>query len=178
VIDKLEFLLAPARERHVGRAAEICGVTQPSLSAGIQHLEDSLGVLLVQRGSRFLGFTVEGERVLGRARSVQWPCNDAAPEGTPLTHVDGFVRGKGRFMVVSSGPTDERTGPRFPLILTTGRILSQDNVGGQTRRTDNTIWREEDRPEAHPADAERRGVRDGAWVTLQSRRVLSEPAAE
>jgi DNA-binding transcriptional LysR family regulator len=70
MIDKLEFLLALARERHFGRAAESRGVTQPTLSAGIKQLEDTLGVLLVNRGSRFLGFTREGERVLEWARRI------------------------------------------------------------------------------------------------------------
>jgi formate dehydrogenase major subunit len=65
--------------------------------------------------------------------------------------------------------TDEKTGPRFPLLLTTGRILSQYNVGAQTRRTDNIIWHEEDRLEIHPHDAEQRGIRDGDWVKLASR---------
>jgi formate dehydrogenase major subunit len=101
--------------------------------------------------------------------SVQWPCNEKAPEGTPVMHIDGFVRGKGKFVVTEYVPTDERTGPRFPLLLTTGRILSQYNVGAQTRRTDNIVWHEEDRLEIHPHDAEQRGVRDGDWVRLKSR---------
>src|SRR6266478_987258 len=101
--------------------------------------------------------------------SVQWPCNEKAPLGTPVMHIDGFVRGKGKFMVTEYIATDERTGPRFPLLLTTGRILSQYNVGAQTRRTDNVIWHEEDRLEMHPHDAEQRGVRDGDWVRLASR---------
>jgi DNA-binding transcriptional LysR family regulator len=70
LIDKLEFLLALARERHFGRAAESCGVTQPTLSAGIKQLEDTMGVLLVNRGSRFQSFTPEGERVLDWARRI------------------------------------------------------------------------------------------------------------
>lgn len=70
MVDKLDFLLALAREKHFGRAAESCGVTQPTLSAGVKQLEDSLGVLLVNRGSRFLGFTLEGERVLDWARRI------------------------------------------------------------------------------------------------------------
>jgi formate dehydrogenase major subunit len=84
-------------------------------------------------------------------------------------HVDGFVRGKGRFVVTEYIPTDERTGPRYPLLLTTGRILSQYNVGAQTRRTDNVVWHEEDLLEIHPSDAENRGVRSGDWVRLASR---------
>jgi formate dehydrogenase major subunit len=101
--------------------------------------------------------------------SVQWPCNESAPEGTPLMHVDGFVRGKGRFIVTEYVPTDERTGPRFPLLLTTGRILSQYNVGAQTRRTANVIWHDEDVLEIHPHDAEERGVKDGQMIRLASR---------
>eukprot|EP01037_Dinobryon_pediforme_P013419 gene13419-13533_t len=101
--------------------------------------------------------------------SVQWPCNDAAPTGTPLMHVDHFVRGKGRFMLTEFVPTDERTGPRFPLLLTTGRILSQYNVGAQTRRTANSTWHPEDILEIHPFDAEQRGIKDGDLVSLASR---------
>ena len=70
MLDKLEYLLALARERNFGRAAETCGVTQPTFSAGIKQLEDTLGVMLVQRTSRFLGFTAEGERVLDWARTI------------------------------------------------------------------------------------------------------------
>ncbi len=106
---------------------------------------------------------------LDRLGSIQWPCNDKAPEGTPVMHVGGFVRGKGKFIVTEYVPTDERTGPRFPLLLTTGRILSQYNVGAQTRRTANMVWHEEDRLEIHPHDAEDRGIRDGDWVKLASR---------
>jgi len=101
--------------------------------------------------------------------SIQWPCNDKAPEGTPIMHIGTFVRGKGNFIVTEYVPTDEKVGPRFPLLLTTGRILSQYNVGAQTRRTDNVVWHEEDRLEIHPHDAEERGVRDGDWVRLASR---------
>ncbi len=101
--------------------------------------------------------------------SIQWPCNDAAPQGTPIMHIDHFVRGKGRFMLTQFVPTDERTGPRYPLILTTGRILSQYNVGAQTRRTQNNIWHKEDVLEIHPFDAEARGIRDGELVALASR---------
>ena len=101
--------------------------------------------------------------------SVQWPCNAAAPEGTPIMHINGFVRGKGKFVITEYVATDEKTGPRYPLLLTTGRILSQYNVGAQTRRTANVIWHEEDVLEIHPHDAEQRGVRDGDWVKLASR---------
>jgi formate dehydrogenase major subunit len=101
--------------------------------------------------------------------SVQWPCNEKAPEGTPVMHMNGFVRGKGKFVITEYIATDERTGPRFPLLLTTGRILSQYNVGAQTRRTANVVWHHEDLLEIHPHDAEQRGIRDGDWVKLASR---------
>jgi formate dehydrogenase major subunit len=101
--------------------------------------------------------------------SVQWPATDAAPIGTPVMHIEGFVRGKGHFVVTDYVPTDEKTGPRFPLLLTTGRILSHYNVGAQTRRTENVAWHPEDRLEIHPVDAENRGIRDGDWVALRSR---------
>jgi formate dehydrogenase major subunit len=101
--------------------------------------------------------------------SVQWPCNEKAPDGTPVMHIGGFVRGKGRFMITDYVPTDERTGPRFPLLLTTGRILTQYNVGAQSRRTENATWHDEDVLDIHPHDAENRGIRDGDLVALTSR---------
>ncbi|WP_404990672.1 formate dehydrogenase subunit alpha [Cupriavidus pauculus] len=101
--------------------------------------------------------------------SIQWPCNDEAPNGTPTMHVDGFVRGKGKFIITKYVPTDERVTKKYPLILTTGRILSQYNVGAQTRRTPNVNWHDEDRLEIHPHDAEERGIKDGDWVGVQSR---------
>ena len=99
---------------------------------------------------------------------MQWPCNDKAPEGTPIMHIGGFVRGMGNFVITEYVPTDEKVGPRFPLLLTTGRILSQYNVGAQTRRTENVVWHHEDVLEIHPHDAEERGVRDGDLVRLAS----------
>jgi formate dehydrogenase major subunit len=101
--------------------------------------------------------------------SIQWPCNEGAPEGTPIMHIGGFARGRGKFVRTEYVATEERTGPRFPLLLTTGRILSQYNVGAQTRRTENSRWHEEDRLEIHPHDAEQRGILDGDWVKVVSR---------
>jgi formate dehydrogenase major subunit len=106
---------------------------------------------------------------LDRVGSLQWPCNEAAPEGTPIMHIGKFVRGKGRFMLTEYVPTPERTNRSFPLILTTGRILSQYNVGAQTRRTANVTWHKEDVLEIHPHDAETRGVSSGDLVSLASR---------
>ncbi|MEQ8662715.1 MAG: formate dehydrogenase subunit alpha, partial [Gammaproteobacteria bacterium] len=101
--------------------------------------------------------------------SIQWPCDAAHPDGTPTMHEGSFVRGKGRFLLTGYVPTRERASRRFPLILTTGRILSQYNVGAQTRRTANVVWHAEDRLELHPHDAETRGIRDGDWVGVASR---------
>jgi formate dehydrogenase major subunit len=101
--------------------------------------------------------------------SVQWPCNDAAPEGTPIMHIGKFVRGKGRFVLTEYVPTDEKSTAKFPLLLTTGRILSQYNVGAQTRRTGNIAWHDEDVLEIHPHDAEQRGIHDGDIVSVMSR---------
>ena len=106
---------------------------------------------------------------LDKVGSIQWPCNEAAPLGTPIMHIGKFVRGKGRFVETPFVPTDERTNRRYPLILTTGRILSQYNVGAQTRRTKNVAWHPEDLLEIHPYDAEERGVVEGGWVALASR---------
>jgi len=114
-------------------------------------------------------FTGVSYEKLDRMGSVQWPCNEEAPDGTPVMHIDEFVRGKGKFLITQYVPTDEKVTRRFPLILTTGRILSQYNVGAQTRRTDNNYWHGEDRLEVHPHDAEERGIKDGDWVGIQSR---------
>lgn len=106
---------------------------------------------------------------IDRHGSLQWPCNDAAPDGTPTMHIDQFVRGKGRFMLTGYVATDEKVNNRYPLLLTTGRILSQYNVGAQTRRTANVAWHDADRLEIHPTDAESRGIHDGDWVGIGSR---------
>ena len=106
---------------------------------------------------------------LDRQGSIQWPCNEKAPEGTPIMHIGHFVRDAGKFMITEYVATSEKVGPRFPLLLTTGRILSQYNVGAQTRRTDNVVWHDEDVLEIHPHDAEERGIRNEDWVRLQSR---------
>jgi len=101
--------------------------------------------------------------------SMQWPVTAAAPHGTPTMHVGGFVRGKGLLVETVYVPTTERSNRRYPLILTTGRILTQYNVGSQTRRTDNNAWHLEDILEIHPADAEMRGISTGDLVQLSSR---------
>jgi formate dehydrogenase major subunit len=114
----------------------------------------------------FRGVSYEKIEKMG---SLQWPCNDNAPDGTPIMHVEQFVRGKGRFIITKYIATEEKVTQRFPLILTTGRILSQYNVGAQTRRTENVHWHSEDRLEIHPHDAEERGIRQDDWVGVESR---------
>jgi len=114
-------------------------------------------------------FTGVSYAKLDRLGSIQWPCNAAAPEGTPTMHIGKFVRGKGKFFVTEYVPTSERSTSRFPLILTTGRTLTQYNVGAQTRRTENSQWHAEDVLDIHPHDAEVRGVESGDWVGLTSR---------
>ena len=109
-------------------------------------------------------------KLLDDIGSVQWPCNEAAPTGTPIMHIEQFVRGKGLFVETDYVPTEEKANRKFPLLLTTGRILSQYNVGAQTRRTANNVWHSEDVLEVHPSDAEMRGIRDGELVSLASRK--------
>ena len=101
--------------------------------------------------------------------SIQWPCDDEFPEGTPTMHVGEFVRGKGKFFITQYVPTDEKVNGKYPLILTTGRILSQYNVGAQSRRTQNVAWHKEDLIEIHPHDAEERAIQEGDWVGISSR---------
>ncbi|MEK8051212.1 formate dehydrogenase subunit alpha [Ideonella sp. DXS22W] len=105
-----------------------------------------------------------------RLGSVQWPCNESTDEaGTAIMHRERFVRGKGRFFNTQYVPSDEKVTQRYPLLLTTGRCLSQYNVGAQTRRTPNNQWHDEDRLDIHPHDAEARGIADGDWVGISSR---------
>src|ERR1700756_5071558 len=99
MIDKLEFIIALAREQHFGHAAEACNVSQPTLSAGIKQLEDMFGVLLVQRGSRFRGLTPEGERVLVWARRI------VADARAMRQDVDALKRGLVGHVGIAAVPT-------------------------------------------------------------------------
>ncbi len=108
-------------------------------------------------------------KLIDELGSIQWPCNEQAPEGTPTMHIGEFVRGKGHFVVTEYVPTTEKVTRKYPLLMTTGRILSQYNVGAQTRRTANVAWYAEDMLEIHPHDAEDRGIRDGDAVGVASR---------
>ena len=109
-------------------------------------------------------------KVLDEVGSLQWPVNDDNPDGAEVMHVGEFVRGKGQFVPTEYQPTTERANRKFPLLLTTGRILSQYNVGAQTRRTENNQWWDEDVLEIHPSDATAQGINDGQWVSLKSRK--------
>lgn len=105
-----------------------------------------------------------------RLGSVQWPCNEHTEEaGTAIMHQGGFVRGKGKFFITQFVASEERVTRKFPLLLTTGRTLTQYNVGAQTRRTPNSQWFAEDRLEIHPSDAAERGIKTGDWVGIESR---------
>ena len=115
-------------------------------------------------------FTGVSFKKLDELGSVQWPCNESAPLGTPIMHVDEFVRGKGQFMITDYVPTTEVANRKFPLLLTTGRNLVQYNVGTQTRRTHNNLWANEDVLEIHPADASARGIDSNSLVLLRSRK--------
>ncbi len=131
-----------------------------------QHPEQIMAEIAALTPS-FAGVSYEKIERLG---SVQWPCNEGTDEaGTATMLIERFVRGKGRFFPTQYVASEEKVTRRFPLILTTGRVLSQYNVGAQTRRTENSRWHEEDRLEIHPHDAEERGVKHGDWVGIASR---------
>ena len=137
----------------------------------VSQVKESIPRLVAGAGTLKLTPLFEGvsyER-LEELGSIQWPCNDQHPEGTPTMQFGEFVRGKGKFLLTEYVPTAEKVNANYPLILTTGRILSQYNVGAQTRRTENNRWHDEDRLEIHPHDAEERGIAEGDWVGIASR---------
>jgi formate dehydrogenase major subunit len=114
-------------------------------------------------------FSMVSYKKLDEQGSIQWPCNEEFPDGSPIMHVESFPIGKGRFAITPYLASEERANKRFPLLLTTGRILSHYNVGAQTRRTENHTWHQEDLLEIHPNDAEERGIKDGDWLGISSR---------
>ena len=140
-----------------------------STALGYPMHYDSAGEIMAEIAALTPTFAGVSFDLLDEVGSVQWPCNDEQPLGTPIMHVDRFVRGQGAFQVTAYVPSDERSTRRYPLLLTTGRILSQYNVGAQTRRTANQMWHTEDVLDIHESDAETRGISDGTWVTLASR---------
>jgi formate dehydrogenase major subunit len=163
-INRVRPVMAPQTGKHEWQIP--CEIAQ---AMGYDMSYDSTSQIMDEIASLTPTFAGVSFAKLDKLGSVQWPCNDEAPDGTPIMHVDEFVRGKGRFVVTTFVPTTERATRKFPLILTTGRILSQYNVGAQTRRTPNVFWHQEDVLEVHPHDAEVRGISDGDEVTMTSR---------
>ncbi|HEV2780961.1 MAG TPA: formate dehydrogenase subunit alpha [Actinophytocola sp.] len=163
-INRVRPVMAPATGKHEWQVA--CEIAQ---AMGYPMHYDHPSQIMAEIAAVTPTFAGVSFEKLDRLGSIQWPCNDKAPEGTPVMHVDAFVRGKGKFVETPFVPTSERSTRRFPLILTTGRILTQYNVGAQTRRTANVAWHAEDVLEIHPHDAEVRGINDGDEVSLSSR---------
>ncbi|MEO0035558.1 MAG: hypothetical protein RLZZ501_1581, partial [Pseudomonadota bacterium] len=163
-INRVRPALAPRTGRHEWRIA-----ADLATALGFPMGWEDGAAILDEIARLTPSFAGVGFARLDRVGSLQWPCNDAAPDGTPTLHVAGFVRGKGRFVPTPFEPTAEQASRFYPLILTTGRVLAQYNVGAQTRRTDNIVWHGEDVLEIHPDDAAARGIGDGDFVTLASR---------
>jgi formate dehydrogenase major subunit len=163
-INRVRPVMAPKCGKHEWEVA--CEI---SAAMGYPMTYDDPSEIMAEIAAVTPTFSGVSFEKLDKLGSVQWPCNDNAPEGTPIMHVDRFVRGKGHFVPTTFVPTTERSTRRYPLILTTGRILSQYNVGAQTRRTANVTWHAEDVLEIHPHDAEVRGINDGDQVSMASR---------
>ncbi|MCW2733359.1 MAG: formate dehydrogenase [Mycobacterium sp.] len=163
-INRVRAVMKPKSGRH-----EWDIVCQIATAMGYPMHYDHPSQIMAEIASLTPTFAGVSFEKLDQVGSIQWPCDEHAPDGTPIMHVESFTRGLGRFVPTPFVPTDERSTRRFPLILTTGRILSQYNVGAQTRRTANIAWHQEDVLEIHPHDAEVRGITDGEEVTLASR---------
>jgi formate dehydrogenase major subunit len=163
-INRVRPVMAPKTGKHEWQI--ICEISQ---AMGYPMHYDSAAQIMDEIAITTPTFAGVSFAHLDKVGSVQWPCNLEAPNGTPIMHTEEFTRGKGRFMETVYVPTTERSTRKYPLILTTGRILSQYNVGAQTRRTANVAWHSEDVLELHPHDAEVRGIEDGSMVALSSR---------
>jgi formate dehydrogenase major subunit len=163
-INRVRAVMKPKSARHEWEI-----VCQIATAMGYPMGYDHPSQIMDEIASLTPTFTGVSFKKLDEVGSIQWPCNEGSPDGTPIMHTESFTRGKGRFVPTMFVPTDERSTRRYPLILTTGRILSQYNVGAQTRRTANIAWHAEDLLEIHPHDAEVRGITDGDEVTLASR---------
>ena len=164
-INRVRPVMAPVTGKHEWEVTQDLGK-----ALGIDMGFNSSSEIMDEIADLTPTFTNVSFDVLDAAGSLQWPVNDAHPDGAEVMHVGEFVRGKGLFIKTEYQPTPEKTNRKFPLILTTGRILSQYNVGAQTRRTENNLWWDEDVLEIHPSDAETYAVRDGQWVSLSSRK--------
>ncbi len=163
-INRVRPVMAPRTGKHewqiVAEIAALMGHPMPYTSSS--QIMDEIAATT----PTFTGVSFD---LLDKVGSVQWPCNAEHPLGTETMHEGEFARGKGHFVETPYVATTERSTRKYPLILTTGRILSQYNVGAQTRRTDNVAWHPEDLLEIHPHDAEDRGIREGDIVVLASR---------
>jgi formate dehydrogenase major subunit len=163
-INRVRPVMPPRTGKHEWQA--VCEIAQ---AMGYRMHYDNASQIMDEIAATTPTFAGVSFQLLDEVGSVQWPCNPSAPLGTPVMHQSGFVRGKGLFVATPYVPTTERSTRRFPLLLTTGRILSQYNVGAQTRRTANVAWHHEDVLDIHPVDAEVRGISDGDEVRLSSR---------
>jgi formate dehydrogenase major subunit len=163
-INRVRPVMPPKVGKHEWQVA--CEIAQ---AMGHDMHYDDAGQIMDEIASTTPTFAGVSFEKLDKAGSLQWPCNAEHPDGTPIMHEETFARGLGKFVPTPYVATTERSTRRFPLILTTGRILSQYNVGAQTRRTPNVTWHHEDVLEIHPHDAEVRGIENGALVTLASR---------
>ena len=163
-INRVRQVKAPMQGKHEWQA--VCDLAQ---AMGYDMRYDDASQIMDEIARVTPTFAGVSFQRLDEVGSLQWPCNANAPDGTPIMHVGKFVRGAGRFMITEYMATPERANRDFPLILTTGRILSQYNVGAQTRRTENSQWHAEDVLELHPHDAELRGIKEGTMVSLTSR---------
>jgi formate dehydrogenase major subunit len=163
-INRVRPTMPPKTGKHEWQV--VCEIAQ---AMGYDMHYDSTSAIMDEIAATTPTFAGVSFKLLDEVGSVQWPCNPAAPLGTPVMHIGEFVRGKGQLIPTPYVPTTERSTRKFPLLLTTGRILSQYNVGAQTRRTANVTWHHEDVLEIHPVDAEERGIADGDAVRLSSR---------
>jgi formate dehydrogenase major subunit len=163
-INRVRPVMPPRTGKHEWQVA--CEIAR---AMGYEMSYDSSSQIMDEIAATTPTFTGVSFDLLDKVGSVQWPCNAEHPLGTEIMHEGGFTRGRGRFVPTPYVATTERSTRRYPLILTTGRILSQYNVGAQTRRTANVVWHPEDVLEIHPHDAEDRGIEDGDSVTLTSR---------
>lgn len=157
-INRVRAVMKPKTGKHEWQI-----VSEIATAMGYEMSYDHPGQIMDEIASVTPTFTGVSFDLLDKLGSVQWPCNEEAPEGTPVMHVDEFVRGKGKFVVTSYVPTNERSTRRFPLVLTTGRILSQYNVGAQTRRTGNVAWHPEDVLELHPTTPRTAASTTATW---------------
>ncbi|MGF1683268.1 formate dehydrogenase subunit alpha [Photobacterium minamisatsumaniensis] len=163
-INRVRKVMAPLAEKEDWEVTQALS-TALGFEMNYKHPEE----IMAEISTLVPSFTGVSYEKLEQQGSVQWPCNDENPSGMPIMHTQTFSRGKGKFVVTEYAPTSEVASRKYPMILTTGRILSQYNVGAQTRKTENQVWHDEDKLEIHPSDAEFYGINEGDWVGISSR---------